>query len=160
MPVVLTDGRAVGRWTVTWVPNCLGWVVYHIFLPMVLRCARFARKSSAINYNLPSGVLLPFLFWMTSPFPEKNKRMIARYISHTITCYDVQKIKNNAKTRDKIREIYNCTIYNSQCWPSQVVSLQLQLCQGVPYFTFDHFLPRPICFTQSHEILHILLPGN
>ena len=31
-----TDGRAVGRYTVTW-PNFLGWVVYHIFFPMVLR---------------------------------------------------------------------------------------------------------------------------
>ena len=43
------DGRSVGRCTVTWLPNFLGWVVYHIFLPMVLRCARFARESSAIN---------------------------------------------------------------------------------------------------------------
>ena len=51
MPVVQTDGRAVGRsggrCTVTWLPNFLGWVVYHIFSPMVLRCARFARESSA-----------------------------------------------------------------------------------------------------------------
>ena len=28
MPVVRTDGRAVGRCTVTWLPNFLGWVVY------------------------------------------------------------------------------------------------------------------------------------
>ena len=32
MPVVRTDGRC----TVTWLPNFLGWVVYHISLPMVL----------------------------------------------------------------------------------------------------------------------------
>ena len=45
-----SGGRAVGRCTVTWLPNFLGWVVvYHIFLPMVLRCARFARESSAIK---------------------------------------------------------------------------------------------------------------
>ena len=43
-----TVGRSVGRCTVTWLPNFLGWIVYHIFLPMVLRCARFARESSAI----------------------------------------------------------------------------------------------------------------
>ena len=48
MPVVRMDGRAVGRCTVTWLPNFLGWVVYHIFLPMVLRCVRFARESPAI----------------------------------------------------------------------------------------------------------------
>ena len=42
MPVVWTDGRC----TVTWLPNFLGWVVYHNFLPMVLR---FARESSAIT---------------------------------------------------------------------------------------------------------------
>ena len=34
--VCLWCGRTVGR-TVTWLPNFLGWVVYHIFLPMVLR---------------------------------------------------------------------------------------------------------------------------
>ena len=49
IPVVRTDGRAGGRpCTVTWLPNFLGWVVYHISLPMVLRCARFPRESSAI----------------------------------------------------------------------------------------------------------------
>ena len=43
------SGRTVGRGgerTVTWLPNFLGWVDYFILLPMVLRCARFARKSS------------------------------------------------------------------------------------------------------------------
>ena len=57
MPVVRTDSWLVGRWSVGWctvtrLPNFLGWVVYHIFLPMVLRCAcraRFARQSSANN---------------------------------------------------------------------------------------------------------------
>ena len=42
-----TLGRSVGRCTVTWLPNFLRWVVYHFFLPMVLRCARFVRQSSA-----------------------------------------------------------------------------------------------------------------
>ena len=41
------DGRSVGRCTGTWLPNFLGWAVYHILLCMVLRCARFARESSA-----------------------------------------------------------------------------------------------------------------
>ena len=49
--VYLWCGRTVGRCTVTWLPNFLGWVVYHIFLPTVLRCARFARESSAIKSN-------------------------------------------------------------------------------------------------------------
>lgn len=39
------DGRSVGVW------SCfLGWVVYHIYLPMVLHCTRFARVSSAIKF--------------------------------------------------------------------------------------------------------------
>ena len=46
IPVLRTDSRAVGRCTVTWLSNFLGWVVYHIFLPMVLRCTR---ESSAIT---------------------------------------------------------------------------------------------------------------
>ena len=45
--VFLWRRRTVGR-TVTWLPKFLGWVDYHIFLLMVLRCARFARESSAI----------------------------------------------------------------------------------------------------------------
>ena len=46
--VWLWCGRTVGR-TVTWLPNFLGWVHYHIFLLMVLRYMRFACESSAIN---------------------------------------------------------------------------------------------------------------
>ena len=42
--MVRTDG---GR-TVTWLPNLLRWVDYHIFVPMEFRCARFACESSAI----------------------------------------------------------------------------------------------------------------
>ena len=55
MPVVRTDGRS----TVTWLQNFLGWVVYHIFLPMMLR---FARESSATIRTLAlrnSECLLP-----------------------------------------------------------------------------------------------------
>ena len=37
MPVVRRDGRAVGRCTVTWLPNFLGRVDYHISLAMELR---------------------------------------------------------------------------------------------------------------------------
>ena len=40
IPVLRTDSRAVGRCTVTWFSNFLGWGVYHIFSPMVLPCAR------------------------------------------------------------------------------------------------------------------------
>ena len=69
MPVVRTYGRAVGRCTVTWLPNFLGWVVYHIFLPMVLLCARFARESSAIKpedihlLSCYSSTLSDFILW-------------------------------------------------------------------------------------------------
>ena len=56
-----------GRWaasqcTVTWLPNFLRWVVYHIFLPLVLCYAHFASKSSTNtglekyqNSTLPIG---------------------------------------------------------------------------------------------------------
>ena len=44
--VCLWCRRTVGR-TVTWLPNVLVSVDYHIFLPMVLHCARFARENSA-----------------------------------------------------------------------------------------------------------------
>ena len=38
------DGRSGGRCAVKWLPSFLGWVVYHIFLPIVLRCALRARE--------------------------------------------------------------------------------------------------------------------
>ena len=38
------DGRSGCRCTVKWSPSFLGWVVYHIFLPIVLRCALRARE--------------------------------------------------------------------------------------------------------------------
>ena len=34
MPVVRTDGRLLARCTVTWLPNFLEWVDYHIYLAM------------------------------------------------------------------------------------------------------------------------------
>lgn len=43
------DSQVVRRCTVTWLPNFLGWAVYHIFLPMVLCCVCFARESSTIK---------------------------------------------------------------------------------------------------------------
>ena len=41
--VCLWCGRTVGR-SVYGLPSFLGWVVYHIFLPIVLRCALHARE--------------------------------------------------------------------------------------------------------------------
>ena len=54
IPVVRTDGR-----TVTWLPNFLGWVDYHISLTLGLRPrARFARGwSSAIIYSDSTKIL-------------------------------------------------------------------------------------------------------
>lgn len=42
-------GQAGGWCTVTWLPNFLGWVVYHVFLPMMLRCTCFTSKSFAMK---------------------------------------------------------------------------------------------------------------
>ena len=45
------DGRLVGS-TVTWLPKFLGWVDYQIFLPMVLRFARFVRVELRYECSL------------------------------------------------------------------------------------------------------------
>ena len=68
------DGRSVGRCTVTWLPNFLGWVDYHIFLPMVLRCARFARESPAKKKDLlpkRNRTPLAILAWSTRCVRDK-----------------------------------------------------------------------------------------
>ena len=50
MPVVRTDSRSVGRSVYDHViTHFLGWVIYHNFLPMLLRWARLARESSAVK---------------------------------------------------------------------------------------------------------------
>ena len=54
--VCLWCGRTVGR-TVTWLPNFLGWVDYHIFVHMVLRCVRFARE---LRFKLVNWILYYF----------------------------------------------------------------------------------------------------
>ena len=41
-------------------PKFRGCIVYQIFLPMVLRCLRFARESSAINKCIPWSILAEF----------------------------------------------------------------------------------------------------
>ena len=58
IPVVRTKGRAGGpSCTVTWLPNFLGWLVYHIFLPMVLCFARFARESFVMRFAVARNLV-------------------------------------------------------------------------------------------------------
>ena len=45
------NGRSGGQCTVTWLPNFLEWVVYHIFLPMVL-CRRASRLRAPLLKSL------------------------------------------------------------------------------------------------------------
>ena len=53
MPVVWKDGLAGGRLVYGHViTNFRGWVVSHIFLPMVLRSTCFMRESSANGYKM------------------------------------------------------------------------------------------------------------
>ena len=56
-----TVGRAGGQCTVTWLPNFLGWVVYHIFYP---RC--FAARAS--RARAPLKVVLGLLAHVTPSF--------------------------------------------------------------------------------------------
>ena len=54
MPVVRTDGRSLALCTVTWLPNFLGWVVYHISLAMGFRQGgrvRAARGAPLLPYG-------------------------------------------------------------------------------------------------------------
>ena len=52
------NGRSLGRCTVTWLPNFLGWVDCFIFLPMVL-CWRASREISAIISLFCHSTFLP-----------------------------------------------------------------------------------------------------
>ena len=46
MPVVQMEGWCM----VTWLPNFLGWVVYHIFLPRELRCGQELRYQTTMHF--------------------------------------------------------------------------------------------------------------
>ena len=54
-----TVGRAVGRCTVTWLPNFLGWVVYNIFYPWcsTARTSR-ARAPLLVHFVVLNGCIL------------------------------------------------------------------------------------------------------
>ena len=81
------DRRSLGRWTVTWLPNFLGWVAYFIFLPMVLHCARFARESSAININM---TIVNGGDWLWSPANIKGANKDAKiYVRRSTTLHNL-----------------------------------------------------------------------
>ena len=68
MPVVRTDGRAYSHV----INKFFGWVNHHIFLPMVLRCAR---ETSAIRkgyHNCTIYNMYVLLFLLTTQFPFMN----------------------------------------------------------------------------------------
>ena len=53
------DGRS-GERTVTWLPNIPGWVVYHIFLPVVLRArgGAYIRRGLSTDKFKPRGAYI------------------------------------------------------------------------------------------------------
>ena len=73
-----SGGRAGGR-RIMWLPNFLGWVVYHIFLLMVLCRARFARESPVITW--PRGDT-KFLFECWKILHEWAQRMSEIFFQH------------------------------------------------------------------------------
>ena len=95
MPVVRTDGwaggrsvgRSVSRCTVTWLPNFLGWVDYHISLAMGLRSAGRGApliknrpgKSSHFNIGLRSCIwkTISRLFYII-----KSHRLKAHFVDN------------------------------------------------------------------------------
>ena len=60
------DGRSLGRCTVTWLPNFLGWVDYFIFLPMVLRWR--ASRARAPLSSFRAKAHLVFHWWLYNKF--------------------------------------------------------------------------------------------
>ena len=67
------DGRSLARCTVTWSPNFLGWVDYHISLAMGLRPrARFARGWSSASIKYVPGTSKPQRNITCLPRPDIN----------------------------------------------------------------------------------------
>ena len=67
-----TDGRC----TVTWLPNFLGWVVYHIFLPMVLRCARESSAMTSHSKLAPVPSRNMVIWGRDCPFQSEKRTVI------------------------------------------------------------------------------------
>ena len=75
MPVVRTDGRSGGRSVYGHVISKFSCMAsYDIFLPMVLRCARFARKSSAIKLPVARNTIPP-----TNRADERSNRLVEQF---------------------------------------------------------------------------------
>ena len=66
-------------------PKFLGCIVYQIFLPMIICCTRFARKSSALNnWNILVSPSAKTLFWIVI---RARKHFLVLFIySSMVTC--------------------------------------------------------------------------
>ena len=71
MPVVGTDGRSLSRCTVTWLPNFLGWVDYHICWAMGLSAALWAPLKTIIFVLNYLTVLVIIVFIEDINFTDK-----------------------------------------------------------------------------------------
>ena len=65
------EGRSLARCTVTWLPNFLGWVDYHISLAMGLRAL-----SSANETSTP----IKFIFGLSKPLVPPSKCLINYFL--------------------------------------------------------------------------------
>ena len=87
------DGRSVGRCTVTWLPDFLGWVDHYIFLPMVL-CWRASRaRAPLLCLECFSWFLfllvIPVRFKGTVKRVKKRVTSFATFLQHELNSDDV-----------------------------------------------------------------------
>ena len=90
IPVVRTVGRSVGVWSRDYQIFSDGWFTT-FFLPMVFRCARFARESSAIRQG---------------KLREITKCLLTRFSYYNITFYDSQALRPEPWTYFKKRRSF------------------------------------------------------
>ena len=101
------DARSLGRCTVTWLPNFLGWVDYFIFLPIVLRW-----RASRARAPLKSG------FWLILKFhrgPYLKFQIHFKQLSTTtsissFSAKSVALVKKKSGKNNRLDDIWHSTL--------------------------------------------------
>ena len=139
-----TVGRAVGPCTVTWLPNFLEWVAYHIFSPMVLRRARFARESSDITFrDCRLGI-----------FSDNFSRNSCIHVQCTTVCCNrdgCRQIMDEYQTNFKIQKRRH---NQRKSWKKEILRSELKFCD----VTKCHLII--FCFDERKKILNETILGN
>ena len=149
MPVVRTDGRSLARCTVTWLPNFLRGVDYHISLAMGL-CA-WSSAGNTFDGNTIASITEYALLQATKGACNPNLQVFITHMSHVcnqhsfglpLTMYGM-----HWTHFDQARlHLLSLVIWSGVFWRSVTWSLRKAQLWSKSILTFDRCRPHSVTF--------------